>query len=188
MRELLVLLSLAIFAGGCAGDAATTEETEAAETTQVEEKTEALSEDAKAIESTCLAMLEAFSTKKGTPPDWEKLNSLFSEDAILSEVTNYDGTEFHQFSIESYKEEQGEWYLNNDVLETQVSITIDNFSNVANAFQTYEITYDDQEGESFKGLGILLYQLARVDGEWIITNLIWQSETEDLKISEEYLG
>ncbi|NQY10298.1 MAG: hypothetical protein HRT71_12395 [Flavobacteriales bacterium] len=185
MKKLLIILGFAVFAVGCGEN--TTESNDDQKSEEKVEEAKApwkIEDDTKTIESTCLAMLEAFSTPKGEKPDWARLNNLCSDSAIFNSVYADGGGEMHQYTLAEYEEEEGSWYDANDVLEEQLGITIDRFHNVANVFQAFKLTYDDHKGEAGTDQGVLFYQMAFVGDRWFITNLMWQSETGDSKVAE----
>ncbi|NQY74451.1 MAG: hypothetical protein HRT90_06775 [Candidatus Margulisbacteria bacterium] len=189
MRGLIAIFSFAILVSACGSGTAETKETVGTEVeASAEENAGSFAEDTKTIESTCLAMLDAFSTKKGTPPDWARLNNLCAESAQFNSVTHYEEAEMHQHTLKSYEEDEGEWYDNNDVMEIQLGLTVDRFHNVANAFQAYQLDYDNHDGEAGSEKGVLFYQLAFVGDRWYVTNLMWQSESEGIEVGEELIN
>lgn len=67
--------------------------------------------------------------------------------------------------------------------ETQIELTGDSYNGIAQAFQTYEVSWDGEVQQ----LGINAYQLVFVDGRWWIANLIWTSNANGVEIPDEYL-
>ncbi|TVR37261.1 MAG: hypothetical protein EA390_00170 [Balneolaceae bacterium] len=60
----------------------------------------------------------------------------------------------------------------------------DQFGNVAQRISTYAVHVDAAESER----GIILFQFVRVDEQWLIQSMIWQTESDDLAIPSHYLG
>ncbi len=60
------------------------------------------------------------------------------------------------------------------------------FGKIAHRFSTYETKFDLTKDEPFN-IGINSIQYIKIDGEWKISSIVWNNQTEDLKIPERYL-
>jgi len=143
------------------------------------------SSDTKSVESAVTAALACISGDKGAARDWERFRNLFLPTAQLNAVFHKnDSTWVSVNSLDDFIVKAGTWYVDNGFHEYAIKNQIDIFGNIAHVFQSYGAKTED-DGEI--GRGINSYQLAFDKGRWWIVNLIWDSETEEIKIPEKYL-
>lgn len=71
-------------------------------------------------------------------------------------------------------------------VERDLSRKIDVFGQIAHVWDTYELTIVGKKGKSVRR-GINSIQLLKQDGRWLIYSLIWDRESDALKIPDKYL-
>ena len=72
--------------------------------------------------------------------------------------------------------------------EKELSSETELFGNVAHCFSTYESGYILAGREDYiNKRGINSIQLLKVNGKWLIVSIIWNEESDELKLPEKYL-
>lgn len=62
----------------------------------------------------------------------------------------------------------------------------DVFGKIAQRFSTYEAKFDWTASEPFS-VGINSIQFIKVAGKWLVSSMVWNDQTESVKIPHEYL-
>lgn len=71
--------------------------------------------------------------------------------------------------------------------ETEMARKVDIFGKIAHVLSTYELTITSREGTVVRR-GINSIQLIKQDGVWFIQSLIWDRESDSLKLPAKYLS
>ena len=69
--------------------------------------------------------------------------------------------------------------------EKEVADRTEIFGKIAHRFSTYEAKFDLDAPEPFC-IGINSLQYIKVDQSWLVASIIWNDQTEDLRIPPEY--
>jgi hypothetical protein len=88
-------------------------------------------------------------------------------------------------SIDEWIEDVTDYFAGTDFYEKEVVRKTHRFGNILQAFSTYEAR-EDAEGDPV-ARGINSIQLLQHEGRWWIVTVIWDNESEDNPIPEEFL-
>ncbi|NQY68727.1 MAG: hypothetical protein HRT72_13515 [Flavobacteriales bacterium] len=183
---LLLCLCALIFSCGDSKDPVI-EENVTIKTVSSTEDSSPYKDDVQSIQLICYAYQEVLSGSAGDARNWDRLRYLCLPQTQLNQVFHADYDELNNYTVESYIEQDGGWYDNVDLDLSQLGITIDRFGNMAQVFQTYESVWDDQQGDSGREIGINAYMLVYQNERWYIANVLWDTETDSVKVDPIYL-
>ncbi len=132
------------------------------------------------------AMYETISGPAGKR-NWQRERSLFLPGARLipigKRIHGEGGLEV--LSLEEWIEQVTPFFAENDFWEMEVMRHMDRFGNLIQAFSTYEARHS-LEGPSI-GRGINSIQLLFSDKRWWIASVVWDNESRENPIPEEFL-
>ena len=60
------------------------------------------------------------------------------------------------------------------------------FGKIAHRFSTYEVKFELNDHEPFS-VGINSIQYIKIDNEWKISSIVWNNQTDDLRIPNRYI-
>ena len=128
------------------------------------------------------------SFEKGTTPDWEKVKSLFIDDAVIVLRTSRDSmtvlskqgfVDLFIHDIEKYQlDEKG---FKETVISTKTTV----FGNIAHCFTVYEVSVLDGSMPPMRGVDS--FQLMEKNGRWYIVAITNEIPRPDNPIPEEFL-
>lgn len=132
------------------------------------------------------AMYETISGPAGKK-NWYRLRSLYLDGARLIPIGKrlHKDADFCIMSIEEWIEDAAGYLAQTDFYETEIMCHMDRFGDIVQAFSTYEARESD-DGAPI-GRGINSIQLLRRDGRWWIVTVMWDNESKDNRIPEEFL-
>jgi len=146
---------------------------------------ERYTKDVESPEKIVQAVLESISGDKGVERDWDRFRNLFLPSAQLNAVFHRNDSSWVKINtISEFIDKAGTWYIDNGFHEYAIKNQVDAFGNMAHVFQSYGAKIAGG-GEIERGINS--FQLVYDDGRWWIVNLIWDRETETVKIPEKYL-
>ncbi len=136
------------------------------------------------IEETVIEVLRILSLPENER-NWEDFRHLFlsNADFILISDNALGKKKMNRFNLEDFVRFFKSSGGGRNFQETQIQLEGDSYNGIAQAFQTYEVSWDGEVQQR----GINAYQLVFVDGRWWIANLIWTSDANGVDIPEEYL-
>jgi len=70
--------------------------------------------------------------------------------------------------------------------ERELNQVTEIFGSIAHRFSTYETKFDLTNDEPFS-IGINSIQYVKITGKWLISSIVWNNQTEDLRIPKRYL-
>ncbi len=124
--------------------------------------------------------------RKGERPDTGALRDLFMAGGRL---INCDEDPPEVMTVEAFIAEMEKQIAGGTVgefHEKEITHRTDLFGRVAQRFSTYEARFDWSAEEPF-AVGINSIQLIETDGAWKVASLVWNNETDVLKIPAVYL-
>jgi hypothetical protein len=144
--------------------------------------------DFKTIDSIVEACYNTISGPKGEKRNWERFNSLFTEDAKLVAITKNQEGEFIKFSMKpsDYVNMVDSLLTSKGFYEQEISRKVEKFGHIAHVFSTYEGRFSLDDEEPFLR-GINSFQLIFEKGKWRVLTILWQNETPDMPVPEKYL-
>lgn len=143
--------------------------------------------DVQSIQNILVALYDVISGEAGEERNWERMKNLFKSNARLNAVgKNRQGEiAFVSMTLDEYIERNAHFFKNKGFFESEISKKVDRFGNIAQVFSTYEARFE-KEGRVFMR-GINSIQLAYEGGRWWIINVLWNAESEEYPIPENYL-
>ena len=88
-------------------------------------------------------------------------------------------------SIDEWIEDAEDYLAENDFYESEVMRQFYRFGNIVQAFSTYEARNSPEEAPIARGINSI--QLLKKDGRWWIVTVMWDNESKDNPIPEEFL-
>lgn len=139
-------------------------------------------------ESVVTEIYKLVSFEKGTTPDWEKVKSLFIDDAVIVLRTSRDSmkvlskqgfVDLFIHDIEKYQLDQ------RGFKETVISTKTTVFGNIAHCIVVYEVSVLDGSMPPMRGVDS--FQLMKKNGRWYIVAITNEIPGPDNPIPEEFL-
>ena len=113
----------------------------------------------------------------GQKRDWDKMRSLFTDDARLYAITSKG---LRGGSLDNYIQASGPLLEQHGFVERELERRVEVYGNLAHAWSSYEGTGD---GGKLKQRGINSFQLARqADGSWKVFTILWQPENASIPL------
>ncbi len=144
-------------------------------------------EDITSPDTIIKAMYECISGPAGKR-NWHRLRSLYLEGARLvptgKRLHKEDGL-LQVMSIDEWIEDVQEYFAENDFYEKEIMRHMDRFGDIIQAFSTYEARNDLESAPIARGINS--FQLLKHEDRWWIVTVIWDNESKDNPIPEEFL-
>lgn len=160
-----------------------------APTTQQSMPTAQANQDARTIESILAATYDVISGPAGKKRDWDRFRSLFYSGARLiptGKRPNENEVRARVLSPDEYVERSSPLLEKEGFFERGVSNKVDRFGNIAQVFSTYESRHNASDDLPFQR-GINSFQLVNDGTRWWIMTILWQGETPENPIPNQYL-
>jgi hypothetical protein len=175
----LVMLSLSLWAQS----PSTPAPAQARPTVQAKE------DDVRSIESILAATYDVISGPAGKKRDWDRFRSLFYPGARLiptGKRPNETEVRARVLTPDDYVERSAPFLEKEGFFERGVSNKIEKFGNIAQVFSTYESRHNAGDAQPFQR-GINSFQLVNDGKRWWIMTIMWEAETPENPIPQEYL-
>ena len=160
-----------------------------AATTQPTPTIQAKEDDVRSIEAILAATYDVISGPAGKKRDWDRFRSLFYPGARLiptGKRTNETEVRARVLTPDDYVERSAPFLEKEGFFERSVSNKIEKFGNIAQVFSTYESRHNAGDAQPFQR-GINGFQLVNDGKRWWIMTIMWQAETPENPIPQEYL-
>lgn len=174
----LIMLSLSLWA-----QSPSPAPTQSAPTIQAKE------DDVRSIDSILAATYDVISGPAGKKRDWDRFRSLFYPGARLiptGKRPNETEVRARVLSPDDYVERSAPFLEKEGFFERGVSNKVDRYGNIAHVFSTYESRHNANDAQAFQR-GINSFQLVNDGKRWWIMTIMWQAETPESPIPQEYL-
>ncbi len=158
-------------------------------TTQTAPTTQAKEDDVRSIDSILAATYDVISGPAGKKRDWDRFRSLFYPGARLiptGKRPNETEVRARVLSPDDYVERSAPFLEKEGFFERGVSNKVERFGNIAQVFSTYESRHNAGDAQPFQR-GINSFQLVNDGNRWWIMTIMWQAETPENPIPQEYL-
>lgn len=146
----------------------------------------AAAKDVESIESILAALYEVISGDPGTPRDWNRFRSLFVPTArMMPLLPRGDGqVGVRMLAPNDYVASSGPLLVEKGFHERELARRIERFGHMAHVFSTYEgrIVKDDH---TMRGINSI--QLMHDGKRWWVVSLMWEAESDAVKLPEQYL-
>ena len=145
--------------------------------------------DVESIDAIITAVYDVISGDAGEVRDWDRWNTLFLEEAMLSPTGPTQDGRWGRAIIPArdYPDRVGATLETNGFVEAEVGRVTERFGNIAHAFSTYVSFRSRADTEPFQR-GINSFQLLYDGARWWVVSVYWQAETADYPIPEKYVG
>lgn len=143
-------------------------------------------EDVGSPDAIIQAMYDTISGPAGKK-NWYRLRSLYLDGARLIPI----GKRVHReaglrvMSVDEWIEDAERYLEENDFYELEIMCHMDRFGDIVQAFSTYEAR-ESEDGQPI-ARGINSIQLLNKEGRWWIVTVMWDNETKDNPVPEEFL-
>jgi len=143
-------------------------------------------EDVASPDAIIKAMYETISGPAGKR-NWYRERSLFVEGARLIPIGKrvHKDSEFQVMSIEEWIEDAKDYLAENDFYETEIMRKVHQYGNIVQAFSTYEARNSPDDPPIARGINSI--QLLNMNKRWWIVTIMWDNESRDNPIPEEFL-
>lgn len=118
----------------------------------------------------------SISFAKGEQPDLEKLKTFFYNGGKLINNSAAQPKEFTVAQFADMVQEQIDKGQLESFSEQEVSSKTEVFGKIAHRFSTYEARFDVSSVAPF-AVGVNSIQFIKVDGDWLVTSMVWDDET-----------
>jgi hypothetical protein len=125
-------------------------------------------------------VLSFYGNNGNEKPIWSELRNCFTPSAIM---TNNTFGEPIRLSVDRFISLFRSQIQQNDFppfYVRELNYKVEQFGNIAQRFGGFEICYYDSVIENKKGMASM--ELLFIKGDWKISSMIWQEETEDFKL------
>lgn len=158
-------------------------------TTQSAPTPQAKEDDVRSIDSILGATYDVISGSAGKKRDWDRFRSLFYPGARLiptGKRPNETEVRSRVLTPDDYVERSAPFLEKEGFFERGVSNKIETFGNIAQVFSTYESRHNASDAQPFQR-GINSFQLVNDGKRWWIMTIMWEAETQENPIPQEYL-
>ena len=150
---------------------------------------QAKEDDVRSIEAILAATYDVISGPAGKKRDWDRFRSLFYPGARLiptGKRPNETEVGARVLSPDDYVERSAPFLEKEGFFERGVSNKIEKFGNIAQVFSTYESRHNAGDAQPFQR-GINSFQLVNDGKRWWIITIMWEAESLENPIPQEYL-
>jgi len=119
--------------------------------------------------------------------NWYRERTLFIKGAILIPIgkrIHKDG-DFEIMSLDEWIEDTSKYLEENDFYETEIMRKMYRYGDIMHVFSTYEARTDPEGKPIARGINCL--QLLHKDDRWWIVSIMWDNESKENPIPEEFL-
>lgn len=134
------------------------------------------------------AVYDVISGPAGKKRDWNRMRSLFTEDARMIALAARPNGEVvrRSMTVEDYIKSSGPFLEERGFFEREVARRTESFGSVVHAWSTYEARSKADDNKPFMR-GVNSIQLVGDGKRWWVYTILWQPEGGDLKLPEKYL-
>lgn len=158
-------------------------------TTQSAPIGKAKEDDVRSIDTILAATYDVISGPAGKKRDWDRFRSLFYPGARLiptGKRPNETEVRARVLTPDDYVERSAPFLEKEGFFERGVSNNVEQFGNIAQVLSTYESRHNAGDAQPFQR-GINSFQLVNDGKRWWIMTIMWQAETPENPIPQEYL-
>jgi len=147
-------------------------------------------EDVRSIDAIIMAFYDATAGPAGKPRDWDRLRSLFVNEArmipVRHAVHGQGGNELLTMPVDDYIELNRNYFEKGGFFEREVARRAEQFGNIAQVWSTYESRRGKDDPQPYVR-GVYSIQLAFDGTRWWIVNVMWDTEQEGVTLPDKYL-
>lgn len=147
-------------------------------------------EDVNSLDAIIKAFYDSTAGPAGKPRDWDRLRSLFVNEArmipVRHAVHGQGGNELLTMPVDGYIELNKNYFEKGGFFEKEVARRSEQFGNIAQVWSTYESRRSEKDAQPYVR-GVYSIQLAFDGVRWFMINVMWDTEQEGVKLPEKYL-
>jgi hypothetical protein len=147
-------------------------------------------EDVNSLDAIIKAFYDATAGPAGKARDWDRLRSLFVNEARMIPVRHgvhgQGGNELLTMPVDGYIELNKNYFEKGGFFEKEVARRAEQFGNIAQVWSTYESRRGKDDPQPYVR-GVYSIQLAFDGTRWWMVNVMWDTEQENAKLPEKYL-
>ena len=142
--------------------------------------------DVQSIDGIMAALYDVISGPAGQARDWNRMRSLFVPGARMMPVggRTQDDVHIRLMAPNDYVATSGPLLLEKGFRERELAREVEQFGNIAHVFSTYEALIE-KDNATMRGINSI--QLMHDGKRWWIVSLMWQAESDTLKLPADYL-
>lgn len=143
--------------------------------------------DVSSVDAILAALYDVISGPPEKKRDWDRLRSLFVDGARMIPVVPRQGEWGARVTdVNGYIERSAPFFAKEGFFEREVARRTETFGHVVHAFSTYEARKKSDDKEPFLR-GINSIQLVNDGKRWAIVTVMWEAESEAVKLPPKYL-
>jgi hypothetical protein len=144
--------------------------------------------DVSSVDAIVAAVYDVISGPAGKPRDWARLRGLFHESARLVPTGVRPGGEVvsRVRDVSGYIEGSAPFFAKEGFFEREVARRTERFGHIAHVFSTYEARHEPGGAPFARGINSI--QLVNDGKRWWVLTILWEAETEALRVPPEYLS
>lgn len=145
-------------------------------------------EDVSSPEAIVKAVYDVISGPAGKARDWDRFRSLFADGGRLIPVGRRAAGDFgpRVLDPEAYVTRATPIFEKEGFFESEISHRSEAFGHIAHVFSTYDSRHAPSDPKPF-ARGINSFQLVFDGTRWWVVTIVWEAESETLKIPATYL-
>ena len=146
------------------------------------------SKDISSPEAIITAVYDVISGPAGQKRNWDRMRTLFVPDARMIPTGKRATGESTRrtLTVEEYITNSGPFLEKDGFFEKEIGSKTEQFGNIVHVFSTYESKRTLADEKPFMR-GINSFQLWFDGKRWWVITILWQSESADTPIPEEYI-
>lgn len=138
--------------------------------------------DVASLDAIMAAVYDVISGPAGERRDWNRMRSLFTANGRLMPKV---GAGLRSGSVDDYINSSGPLLEERGFFEREIARRVEQYGDIAHVFSTYEAR-QTENGPVFMR-GINSFQLVRHGGRWWVVSIMWQAESPQNPIPQNYL-
>ncbi|MEM8937908.1 MAG: hypothetical protein AAGC64_01020 [Bacteroidota bacterium] len=145
--------------------------------------------DVGSMDAIIAAVYDVISGPAGEKRDWDRMRSLFIEEAVLMPSGQNPKTKevgYRYWGLEDYINQAGSTLEKDGFFEVEVARKTEQYGTIAHVFSTYESRRSEDDDLPFTR-GINSIQLLKGKDRWYIVSIFWMGESPEYPIPESYL-
>jgi hypothetical protein len=142
--------------------------------------------DVASVESIVAALYDVISGPPGKKRDWARMKSLFHEGARLvpTGARPNGGFGSRVLDVDGYIERSSPFFEKEGFYEREFAHRVESFGQIAHVFSSYESRHEPSAEPFARGINSI--QLVNDGKRWWILTILWEGESDALKIPPEY--
>lgn len=145
--------------------------------------------DVSSVNAIIAALYDVISGDAGVKRNWDRMRTLFVPEARMTATGQRpDGTRVKRsMSVEDYINNSGPYLEKNGFFEVEIGRAQHEYGNIVQVFSSYASRQKQSDANPFMR-GINSIQLWNDGNRWWIISILWESETKNNPIPQQFLN